>query len=206
MSLRSRQILSDPGLLAVLDTGEQAREYVAVQATTTMGAERDVPTGVAPPSPPREGAGREVGGFLAGNWVPRWARGDRLERALGGVARQGAPGSTGAQLADALERADGLLLTDRRLLAVVGGKREMVDDPERPGRKRFSTDYRIAWSVALGELVAARRAGRTNGRGRVELYFQDRSMAGVVAGVLTTGAANRLLTAIDLPSEPPPVS
>jgi len=206
MSLRSRQILSDPGLLAVLDTGERAHEYVAVQATTSMGAERDVPTGEAPTPPPRESAGREVGGFLAGNWVPRWARGDRLERAVGGVARQGAPGSMGAQLADALEHADGLLLTDRRLLAVAAGKREMVDDPERSGRKRFSTDYRTIWAVGLGELVAARRAGRTNGLGRVELYFRDRSMAGVVTGVLTTGAAKRLLTAIDLPSEPPPVS
>lgn len=66
----------------------------------------------------------------------------------------------------------------------------------------MSSDYTVIWACPVADIVAARRRGRANGRGRVELYFRDASMCAVVVGVLTTTAADSLLTELGLPTGP----
>jgi hypothetical protein len=192
VSFVERSILTDPGLTGALQAGETARTYATV-AQVVPGAERTEPLGVEPPAPEREGAGS----FFTGAWMPRWARSDRAERIFGGVARWGVAGSYGATLHSSLDVADGLVVTDHTLVAVEAGDPRMVDDPDRPGRKISSRPYRSVWSCALTDVASARRAGRLTGRGRVEIFFHDQSMCAVMAGVVSTGAADRLVTALN---------
>lgn len=91
-------MLSDPGLKVLLAPGESLRAYLVVSPTSLQGADREASVGVDPSRPAGQSVGSTLGGLVTGNWVPRWARGDVLERMFGGVARAGANGSDGAQL------------------------------------------------------------------------------------------------------------
>jgi hypothetical protein len=162
--------------------------------------------GIDPGEDPADAVVREVEesssllDLVTGSWMPRWVRGDRIDRLFGGVARWGLPGSHGAGLHAALADADGILVTDSHLVVLVGGTPAMVDDPTRPGRRTSSRPYRAAWTCPRGTVVAARRRGRLTGRGRVELYFDDRSMCAVMTGLVGTSGARRLLAALDVPT------
>ena len=193
-------MLSDPGLARAMPTGEHPRTWVPAMQVAP-GAERSQPWGVQPPRPPREG----LLSFFAGTWMPRWARGDGLERRFGGVAVWGLRSSLGWALHAALSVGDALVVTDRRLVVVKGGALSTVDDSTRPGKRVSSRAYRSVWSCRRADLAAARRRGRLTGRGRVELYFADASLCAVTVGVLRTSGARRLLAALALPDEPPAV-
>ncbi|WP_137292548.1 hypothetical protein [Nocardioides dongxiaopingii] len=198
MSWIERSVLTDPGLRGAVPDGEVPRAW-SPAGQVSPGAERVTPHGVT----------REVDeshgllDLVTGSWLPRWARGDRIDRLFGGVARWGLPGSRGAGLHVALADADGILVTDAHLVVLVGGSPTTVDDPARPGRQVSSRPYRSAWTCPRGAVVAARRRARLTGRGRVELYFDDRSMCAVMTGLVGTSGARRLLAALDVGPEPP---
>lgn len=106
-----------------------------------------------------------------------------LDGLIGGVSAAGHAGSCAARLAAALTAARGstyCVVTGRRLILAEHG------DP------RFGELLSLPLTAVLG----ARRAGRFLQRGRVVIDFVDLSQVALMTGMLFTGAADRLVTAI----------
>ena len=79
-----------------------------------------------------------------------------------------------------------------------------VPDPERPGSTVRGQAFASVWRCERSDLVAARRSASLFRRGRIELYFRDRSLCAVMTGAMSAEPAERLLGALALPSVPPP--
>ena len=203
MSLVARAALQDPGLRQALEPHETPLSYATV-AQALAGAVRDEPYGIAPPAPERD----TLVDVLMGSWMPRWARGDRIDRVLGRVSRWGPPTSSAATLYRSLDgqATAGLVVTEHRLVIVVADSGlTPYDDPTRPGRTRLGTRYRVLWGAPRTALAAARRRGSLVQRGRLELIFFDQSMCALTTGVLMAGGAKRTLVALGVPATPPPL-
>lgn len=202
MSLVARAALQNPGLRQALEPHETPLSYATV-AQALAGAVRDEPYGVAPPRVERD----TIVDVLLGSWMPRWAKGDRIDRVMGRVSRWGPRTSMAGTLFDSLDgqATAGLVVTERRLV-VVAADSDLTpyDDPARPGQTRLGSRYQVLWSGLRPALVAARRRGSLVQRGRLELVFSDRSMCALTTGVLVAGGAKRTLAALAVPATPPP--
>lgn len=209
MSWIDKSVMTEPQLLTMLGPGERLLATASV-GPAMSGVERIIESPPPPPPPhqPASGAERVVLGaaFVAAAAIAPTGRsgGDLPTRLLGGTRVLGAPTSAGVSLFRTLVggSAPKLVLTDRRLLVVAGGKSSWIDDPDRPGKRKLVGEYRPLADVPRGSLVAARRKGRLGARGRIELYFGDGSMVAVMTGILLTGPARRILRTLALPRTP----
>lgn len=101
---------------------------------------------------------------------------------IGGVAAAGHVGSYAHRLSAALSGKIGYaVVTDRRLLLASQTPRGEFEELE---------------SVPRQAVLSARRAGRIFQRGRVLLDFVDLSQIALMTGILSTGPANRLVSAL----------
>ncbi|MDQ2750266.1 MAG: hypothetical protein M3Y44_12195 [Actinomycetota bacterium] len=212
MSWIDKSVMTEPRLLAMLGPGERLLATASV-GPAMSGVERIIespppPPPPAPPHAPASGAERVVLGaaFVAAAAIAPtgWSGGELPLRLLGGTRVLGTPTSAGVSLFRTLVGGTALklVLTDRRLLVVEGGKSSWIEDPNRPGKRKLAGEYRALADFPRGSLVAARRKGRLGARGRVELYFDDGSMVALMTGILLTAPARRILRTLALPRSP----
>jgi hypothetical protein len=103
---------------------------------------------------------------------------------IGGISAAGHVGSVAHRLAAALEgRITYCVVTDRRLVFAELDYRD--------------TSFTEVTSIPRVAVLAARREGRLLQRGRVVLDFVDLSRIALMTGIFFTGAADRLVSALN---------
>ncbi len=111
-----------------------------------------------------------------------WNRVD-VDEKISGTAVTGAAGSVGVRIADATRdriRQFGVV-TERRFVVV---------------HQQAAAKFELVTEVPRADMVSAVRRGRLFQRGRVVIAFADGSSIAVNTGILLTGQARRLVTAL----------
>lgn len=133
------------------------------------------------PPPPRDGSivGFDLLSFELG------LNNDRIARFWGGLNGKGYSDSMAGSMWRAVATAPGepyYMVTDQRFLVVM--------------KKSEDDEFEVAFFLPRSEITAARRRGRPLQRGRVELWFKDRSMIALGTGVFRTHRAQSLVRAL----------
>ncbi|MDO5684403.1 MAG: hypothetical protein Q4G46_16455 [Propionibacteriaceae bacterium] len=159
---------------------DSAQVYADELATVVEPGERVLNATMVSYLPGRERRGRpDSVTFDPINGLDSSRLNDAAVEAMGGTSLHGADGSLADQLSNVIGAASHLVITDRRVLVVDLG----------------TGSAKLRWSAPRAAIVSMEWAPRLLQRGRVRVQLADGSTVLVVAGMLSGGAAKRLVAA-----------